>query len=439
MRLSRRDVMRLGAVAAGTAVLRPRTAQAAAQFPITAFGARPDQPCTAALAAAIAACHDAGGGRVVVPPGRWLTGAIRLRSGVELHVGDGATLAFSTDPADYLPVVLTRWQGIDVYNYSPLVYAYGERDVAITGGGVLDAQGDNEHWWFWIGSGQYGWHKGLPNQRDDWAALEQLGDTGVPVSRRVFGAGHYLRPSFISPHSCTNVRVEGVTLRNSPMWNVHPVYCRNVLVQDVRVESPGPNGDGCDPDSCENVTIRRVHFATHDDCIAIKSGRDADGRRVNRPSRNIRVEDCTFESGGGAVAIGSEMSGGVSDVRASRLSLPLDPAATDADIAYVLWVKSTATRGGYVRDVSVTDIECTGRTYIPFSANFHYTGTGGGSLYPHVSRLRVARWRTGSSTRPYDIEGVDGAPIHDVTLDHCTFGPSDQPPLVEYVDGLRVR
>ena len=443
--LSRRDVLRLGAVGAGVALLRPPVADAAptrfrdAQFPITEFGASQDSDCRSAIAAAITACHRAGGGHVVVPPGRWRTGAIGLRSGVDLHVSAGATLAFSTDPSDYLPVVLTRWQGIEVYNYSPLIYAHGERNIGVTGAGVLDAQGDNEHWWYWIGSGQYGWHTGLPNQRADWALLSQMGDNGVPVSQRVFGDGHYLRPSFISPHSCTGVVISGVTLRNSPMWNVHPVFCRDVLVQDVQIDSLGPNGDGCDPDSCEDVTIRRVRFATHDDCIAIKSGRDADGRRVNRPSRRIRVEDCTFVSGGGAIAIGSEMSGGVSQVRGRRLHLPVDPSAEDADIAYVLWVKSTATRGGYVDDVRVTDVDCTGRTYIPFSANFHYTGTGGGDLYPSVSRLHAARWQVGTSTRPYDLEGVADAPIAGVTLEHCSFGPPDQPPLVQYVDRLRLR
>ncbi|HWG00784.1 MAG TPA: glycoside hydrolase family 28 protein [Trebonia sp.] len=449
---SRRDVLRTGGTLfAGVAAVgaigagRPATASSSASprrvFPISDYGGAGDgtTDCTTAFAAAIAACHAAGGGRVLVPAGRWVTGAIHLLSGVDLHVDAGATLLFSTDPRAYLPVVLSRWQGIELYNYSPLIYANGQRNISVTGSGVLDAQSDDEHWWFWIGSGQYGWKSGLPNQRDDWAALEQMGADGVPPAQRVFGDGHYLRPSFIGLYNCVNVAVQGVTLRNSPMWNIQPVYCRGVTVDGVTVDSPGPNGDGCDPDSSRGVVIRRSTFATHDDCIAIKSGRDTDGARVGIPARDILVEDCTFISGGGAVAIGSEVSGGVSGVTARRLRMPLAASLDEASVQWVLSVKSTSSRGGYIRDVRVTDVDCPAWTYIPFEVTFTYEGAGASDNYPAVAGLSAARWKVGRSQQPYRIIGVADAPVRDVRIADCVFDDSAQAAQVEYTDGFTAR
>ncbi|MDT0541815.1 MULTISPECIES: glycoside hydrolase family 28 protein [Streptomyces] len=413
-----------------------------AWFPITAHGAVGDgvTDCTGAIDRAIKDCHAAGGGHVLVPEGRWATGAIHLLSGVDLHVARGATLLFSTDPAAYLPVVRTRWQGVELFNYSPLIYADGQHDIAVTGRGVLDAQGDNGHWWFWVGSGQYGWQPGMPNQRADWAALERMGVEGVPVEERVFGAGHYLRPSFIQPRSCRNVLIEGVTLRRSPMWNIHPVLCREVTVRDVVVESVGPNGDGCDPDSCENVVIRRVTFATHDDCVAIKSGRDQDGWRVGVPSRNVLIEDCRYLGGGGAVAVGSEMSGGVENVVARRLWIPYDSSLDEASVAWILSVKSTSTRGGYIRDVHIADVACPAWTYVPFEVTFQYMGGTGGERYPEVSRLTARNWSVGGPCEiPFRIRAVPAAPVETVRLENLSFARAAKDPVMENATGVTVR
>ncbi|MDT0444747.1 glycoside hydrolase family 28 protein [Streptomyces johnsoniae] len=458
-RPARRKVLRLGAAAAATVPLAGaagvRDAHGAsgvtgatacprfprAWFPITDYGAVGDgvSDCTAAIRAAVRACHAAGGGHVLVPPGDWATGAIHLRSGVDLHVTEGATVLFDTDPAAYLPLVLTRWQGVEAWNYSPLIYAYRQHDIAVTGRGVLDARGDTEHWWPWKGSGQYGWEPGMPSELADWGDLERWGAEGVPVADRVFGEGHYLRPSFLQPHSCRNVLVEGVTLRNSPFWNIHPVLSRDVTVRDVRIESQGPNSDGCNPDSCRNVTIRRVTFATHDDCIAIKSGRDQDGWRVGVPSRDILVEDCVYLSGGAAVAIGSEMSGGVRDVTARRLYLPRHPDLEEDSVGWVLNVKSTPTRGGYVRDVRVTDVDAPAWTYVPFEVTFQYAGGTGGEHFAEVSRLSAARWSLGGPCEyPVRVRARPAAPVRDVRLADLTFDDAAQDILLESVTGLRL-
>ncbi|MGW7567873.1 glycoside hydrolase family 28 protein [Streptomyces tendae] len=448
---ARRQLLRLGALAAAAVPLAHATGAAAVGrgrphfpdvwFPVTDHGAVGDgaTDCTAAIRAAVRACHAAGGGHVLIPAGRWATGPIHLLSGVDLHVAEGATVLFSTDPAAYLPVVRTRWQGIEVLNYSPLIYAYGRHDIAVTGRGVLDGRGDNAHWWPWKGSGQYGWKPGMPHERTDWATLEEWGARAVPVTERVLGGGHFLRPSFIQPYACRNVLIEGVTLRNSPFWNIHPVLSRNITVRDVRIECEGPNSDGCDPDSCENVTVERVTFATHDDCIAIKSGRDEDGRRVGVPSRHIRIQDCVYLSGGAAVAIGSEMSGGVSDVVARRLYLPADPDLGEASVASVLNVKSTPTRGGYVRDVRVTDVDAPAWTYVPFEVTFQYAGGTGGEQPAEVSGLSAERWSVGGRCEyPVRIRALPDAPVSGVRLDRLTFQEAAQDMLLQSVGDLSV-
>ena len=409
-----------------------------AWFPITVYGATPDD-ATAGIAAAISACHHAGGGHVVVPPGVWQTDAINLLSHVDLHLEEGATLRFSTDPAAYLPVVRTRWQSVEVYNYSPLIRAEGQTDIGITGKGVLDGAGDNEHWWYLIGSGQYGWHTGLPNQRADWGELERMNNEQVPVEQRVFGAGHYLRPSFIQPFRCKNVLIEGVTVKDSPMWTIHPLECRNVTVRGVTVSNLGPNGDGCNPESSTDVLIRDCTFATHDDCIAIKSGRDADGRRLGLPSRGIIVEDCTFRSGGAAVAVGSEMSGGVEDVFVRRLHAPADPAADEAYLQWLLCVKSTSTRGGYVHNVDVRDVDSRAWMYRPLEVTFSYQGGGDQSLFPDVRDIRFDRVRVARAERAYRIVGAETKHITSVAITDSRFDEVAADAVVQYADDVTIR
>jgi unsaturated rhamnogalacturonyl hydrolase len=277
-------------------------------FPITDFGAREggQQLATEAIRRAIQACHDAGGGRVVVPPGVWLTGAVHLKSNVNLHVSEGATLRFSPNPEHY-PVVFTRWEGMEMMGLSPLVYAFEQENIAITGKGTLDGQGSPTQWWPWKGRPQDGWREGMDRQNASRAELFRLAEQGVPPEQRRFGLGSGLRPQFIQPYRSRNVLIEGVTVRNSPMWHLNPVLCENVIVRGVTVIGHGPNNDGCNPESCRDVLIEDCLFDTGDDCIAIKSGRNADGRRIGVPSENIIIRNCTMKDGHGGVVLGSEM------------------------------------------------------------------------------------------------------------------------------------
>ena len=235
-------------------------------FVTTNYGAVGDgvTDCTKAFADAIAACNKAGGGRVVVPAGIFLTGPIHLLSNVNLHVAKDATVLFATNTAAYLPVVFTRYESTEVMNYSPLIYAFEQKNVAITGEGTLDSQATLGVW--------HSWKSG-----NDSSKLVEMGNRDVPVKDRVFGAGHFLRPCFIQPTRCRNVLIEGVKILGSPMWVISPLYCTNVTVRGVTVKATGPNTDGCDPDSCSDVLIKDCNFSDGDDCIAIKSGRDRDG------------------------------------------------------------------------------------------------------------------------------------------------------------------
>nr|WP_240948062.1 glycoside hydrolase family 28 protein [Planosporangium mesophilum] len=402
---------------------------------ITKFGAVGDgtTDCTEAIRRAIVACHRAGGGHVVVPGGRFLTGPIHLLSNVDLHVTQDARVLFSTNPAAYLPAVLTRFEGVELYNYSPLIYALDQCDIAVTGTGILDGQADNQHWWPWKGNTAYGWKPGDPKQDAARARLFAMAEQGVPVAQRVFGEGDYLRSSFIEPYRCRNVLIEGVTVVNSPMWEIHPTLSENVLVQDVTVNTHGPNNDGCDPESSRMVVIRGCTFDTGDDCIAIKSGRNADGRRVNVPSRDILIEDCRMRDGHGGVTIGSEMSGGVRDVfvRNCEMSSP------NLDIA--LRFKTNSVRGGcingfHARDITVGEV---GKAVIDI--NFYYEEGPGHGFNPVVSDINVSRMTVRSATQSLNLRGYADDHIRGVTLTDVDFGATTAPAVVEYVDTLVLR
>src|SRR5947209_4417758 len=308
-------------------------------FKITDYGAVAGGAAdsTEAIRKAIEACHAAGGGRVVVPAGVFLTGAVHLLSNVNLYVSEGATLKFSTDPARYLPVVYTRFEGTECMNYSPLIYAFEQENIAVTGAGTLDGSASEENWWAWNRKGPDG--ADAP-ARSSIRRLLDYGERGVPVGERVFGQGNFLRPNFIQPYRSRNVLIEGVRIVNSPMWEIHPVLSSNVTVRGVQISSHGPNNDGCDPESSRDVLIADCIFDTGDDCIAIKSGRDNDGRRVGVASENIVIRGCTMKDGHGGVVVGSEISGGCRNVFVE------DCRMDSPNLDRALRFKSNARRGG---------------------------------------------------------------------------------------------
>jgi len=401
-------------------------------FNITRFGADEDgrKDCTKAFRRAIDTCSAAGGGHVVVPRGQFLTGAIHLKSNVNLHLQPGATIKFSTNPKDYLPVVFTRWEGTELMHYSPFIYAFEQNNIAITGEGTLDGQGSPEHWWYWVGRPNYGWREGQPQQREDRDTLQQMAEKGIPVRQRVFGEGHYLRPQFIQPYACRNVLIDGVTIINSPMWEIHPVLCTNVIVRQVNIRSHGPNNDGCDPESCQDVLIQDCVFDTGDDCIAIKSGRNADGRRLHVPSQNIIVTGCRMKDGHGGITVGSEISGGVRNVFGENCHLD------SPNLDHALRVKNNAMRGGLLEDLHFRNLTVGQVKHAVITIDFNYEEGERGSFIPVVRNFTVDHLRSGKSQHALDVQGFRQAPIMNVTLRDCIFDNVTEPSIVRNVQRL---
>lgn len=400
------------------------------EFDVTDYGGVGNglTDCTEAFDRAISACNDAGGGRVIVPKGTFHTGAIHLQDDVNLHVTSEATITFSRDPTDYLPVVFTRWEGTELYNYSPFVYAFERTNVAVTGSGTLDGQANDDHWWPWSGVGHYGWEPGDPKQDDDQDALEQLAAEGEPVDDRVFGEDHYLRPNFVQPYRCKNVLIEDITVKNSPMWMLHPVLCENVTVRNVTLDSHGINNDGCNPESCTNVVISDCAFDVGDDCIAIKSGREADGRRVDVPSRNIVIEECTLHNLYGAITIGSEMSGGVRNVFVREC------VGGSSNLYFGLYIKTNACRGGFAEDIFLKDLSISNLTKEVVSCDFHRGEGDTGSHTPRVRNVELRDITVEEARGLFFIRGFDRSPIRDFRVVNCEFKNVDELAVIENAD-----
>jgi polygalacturonase len=273
-------------------------------FVITNFGAQPNVATDSrpAIMQAIDAAVKAGGGRVIIPAGTWLSnGPIHLQSFIDLHIAEGATLLFGAAAKDYLPAVFTRWEGTEIYGYSPLIYANKVTDVAITGKGIIDGNSKSEF---------LTWAK---QQAPDIAALRKMGFDGVALEKRQFGEGHYLRPPLIQIVNATRVLLQDYTATNSPFWVNHLVYTDHAQMRRVKVDSMFSNNDGIDVDSGRWVVIEDNHFKTGDDSIVIKSGRDYDGRKIGRPSENVVVRNNILDGEDG-IGLGSEMSGGIKNV-----------------------------------------------------------------------------------------------------------------------------
>jgi polygalacturonase len=487
--------------------------------------------CYAAIKAAIEKCHAEGGGRVVIPQGDWYcAGPIVLLSNVNVHLASGAHVYFSNDPADYAKygdvdcgkngkLVVSRWQSNDCLNFSSMIYAHNQDNIALTGDdwtSILDGQGGvpfpgrADCWWTWKGknatinavaqdkSPNYVPGKLAQNQvnelnaksladvapdlseekrrliqgegdkwRADDAYLPALSEAGVPLEKRVFGLGHYLRPPMIQLVECTNVLLEGYQVTHTPFWQHHPVACRNLTIRKVHANSLGPNSDGFDPESCDTVLVEGCQFNTGDDCIAIKAGKNLDTQYG--PSQNIVIQKCTMQSGHGAVTLGSEMAGGIQNVYAQDLVFENMNWATNP-LNTAIRLKTNMNRGGflrnfYVRNVSIPNGVQTSPSYYaslpgsPIASKTVATAAGAVVTFDcdytpradnvrvrppevrnvHISRVKVGNVKTKSGAQAScfqafvilgpvasDYNGPAPAPtvlpVRDVTITDCDFG-----------------
>ncbi len=369
------------------------------------------------LQAQIDSCSSQGGGTVVVPQGMYyMDGPLQMKSNVRLHLKDGATLRFSPNADDYLPAVLSRWEGTELYNRSSMIHAHGQQNIAITGEGTatIDANGGEMARWGMPGGdpnfveNTHGTH-GVTPEKADVDRLRQMGDDLTPVTERVFGKGTKLRPCAIEFNSCSKVLVEDVTLKNSPFWCIHPLYSEDVTVRNVTIDSHFPNNDGCDPESSRRVLIENCIFRTGDDAVAIKAGRDADGRRVARPSEDIVIRNCKFYSKCNGLCIGSEMSGGVKGVYMTNIEI--------GDVKNALLFKSNLDRGGYIEDVFVDSVSIGDVAGAVLRFETNYFGYRGGNFPARYSRFSINNVSARSSAA-YAIyyDGNEAEPIRDITV-----------------------
>lgn len=414
----------------------PQTHFADKTFNINDFGAVADAKTSNTLAfqKAIKACAESGGGKVLVPNGKYLTGAIHLESNVNLHLEDNAEILFSLDPKDY-PIVHTSFEGTELMNYSPLIYAKNKTNVAITGKGTLNGQANSTNWWIWSGGKDYGWKKGIPSQNDpqNREVLVEMAEKGIPVAERIFGEGRYLRPNFIEFFECNTVLVKDVKVINSPFWILHPIKTNNIIIDGVTVNSHGPNNDGCDPEYSQNVWIKNCTFNTGDDCIAIKAGRDADGRRVALPSKNIIVQNCKMIDGHGGVVIGSEISAGVNNVFVENCVM--DSPNLDRAIR----IKTNSKRGGVIENIFVRNLEVGTVKECVLKLNMFYNvyGSQTGNFIPTIRNVSLENINVKNGGK-YSVwaEGYKESPVENITLKNVVIHKVDSIYLLKNVKNI---
>lgn len=402
-------------------------------FVITAYGAKSDgiTKNTEVFKKAIEACNKAGGGRVIVPAGKFLTGPIYLQSNVNLHLQEGAVIVFSQDTKDY-PLVLTRWEGMDCMNYSPQIYAYGEKNIAVTGKGILDGNADKAHWWPWKGRKDFGWKEGAPNQLKARDSLHGMMHKRIDPRKRIFGDGHYLRPYMLQPYNCQNILISGVKMINSPMWFISPVMCENVTVEGVDIQAHGPNTDGCDPDACKNVLIKDCSFDTGDDCIAIKSGRDEDGRDNQRPAENHIIEGCVMKEGHGGITIGSEIAGGARNIYAMNCTM------SSPDLLMVLRIKTSSSRGGTIENIFVKDIKVGTYKDAAVHATMFYEKPG--NFIPTIRNIWVENMEV-SDGGDYAVfvNAYKESPVQHLKLVNCNMRGVKTPFKIDHVKDMDLK
>ena len=399
-------------------------------FPITKFGAKTTNPAVQnqkAIQKAIDACSKKGGGKVIIPAGeKFLTGAITLKDGVNLVVEEGATLEFVFQPELY-PIVETSWEGLECFNLSPCIYAFKAKDIAITGKGTIDGGGSNDTWWPWNGNPRFGWKEGMISQRiESRPRLLKNGEDGIPMynekgertPERVFGPQDGLRPQLVSFNKCEGILLEDVTLLRSPFWVIHPLHSTDITVRRVKMINDGPNGDGCDPECCDRVLIEDCYFNTGDDCIAIKSGRNRDGRERNMPSKNIIIRNCEMKNGHGGVVIGSEISGGCQNVFAH------DCVMDSPELERVLRIKTNSCRGGIIENINMRNVKvgvCK-ESVLKINLDYEPKEICCRGYYPTVRNVYMENVTSESSQYGVQIIGLEeDTYVYDITVKDCKF------------------
>lgn len=380
-------------------------------FNVQKYGAKNDSSAlaTTAIRKAITAASAKGGGTVYFPAGKYLTGPIHLKSNITIHIEAGAELHFSDDFNQYLPMVETRYEGVDVTSFSPLFYAFEAENITITGRGTINGHG--KKWWDFA--------EGYTDQRprSKWQLMFDSLNRNIllPDDPKQMKRG-FLRPPFIQFMHCNNVLIEGITIKNSPFWTVNPEFCNNVTVHAVTIlNPPSPNTDGINPESCSNVHISNCHISVGDDCITIKSGKDLPGRTKNRPAENYTITNCTMLSGHGGVVIGSEMSGGVRNIVISNCVFD----GTDRGLR----IKTARGRGGVIEDISMSNIVMRNIRENAIVIDMEYAKTAEEPVSERTPRIRNIHFSniSGSAVNAGYINGLKEMPVENVTFSNINI------------------
>ena len=359
-----------------------------------------------AVNAAILDAVESGGGRVIIPAGYWrCNGPIHLRSGIELHFSEGAFVKFSPEPSLYLPNVLCRWEGVNLYNYSSVIYGHKLSDIAISGKGVLDG-------------GAEIWSSFRAQQDPDKEKARRAGENGVPISERQFGEGHFLRPSMLHLLECDRISIKDITLTNSSFWMIHPVYCRNIVIQNTHCDSMFINNDGVDIDSCSEVLIDSCTFRNGDDGIAMKAGRDKDAWDTGIPTRNVVIQNCDIPEALHGFAIGSEMSGSVENIYVHNCRIGYIKAEA-------IQFKSNKDRGGIIKNVHLQDITVkhAGAHFIFFTNDYH--SYRGGEAPTEFSDIKLKDISCDYAKNAIHLQGLEEKPLSHISFENITVKDAD--------------
>ncbi|WP_421775260.1 glycoside hydrolase family 28 protein [Gracilimonas sp.] len=395
-------------------------------FNIREYGAKtmsesPDFKNTDAIHRAIEAAYNAGGGKIVIPEGKWLTGPIHLKSNMNLHLAEGAEVLFSEDKEDYLPVVRQRHEGVEAFNYSPMIYAYKVSNVAITGKGVLNAQGD--HWWEWY---------------EEYGAPPRAKATKVPLSRRDFGKGsgmEGMRPSFVVFWKSDHILVEDITLNDSPMWNIHLIYSSNIIVRGIHVNSlRAPNGDGVVIDSSNDVLVEYNHFETGDDAVVLKSGLNEEALEINIPTQNVVVrnfEARKVRTGSGGVVFGSETSGGIRNVYVHNALFD----GSDRGIRF----KTERGRGNIVENIYIRDVKMKNITYQAINFNTFYTGPDATGPSPLLRNISIKDVEIDGVPTAIELVGLPEKWLENIRLENINVINSEKGARITRVKNLSMK
>jgi polygalacturonase len=380
-------------------------------YDVTKYGAKKDSSklATGAIRKAIEAASAKGGGTVYFPAGKYLTGSIHLLSNITILIDAGAELHFSDNFDDYLPMVESRYEGVDVKSFSPLFYAYKVENISIRGRGLINGHG--KKWWDFV----EGYKADQPRSRWQYMFDSLNKNILLPDDPRQMKRG-FLRPPFIQPMYCKNVLIEGITIINSPFWTVNPEFCENVTVTGVTINNPpSPNTDGINPESCSYVHISNCHISVGDDCITIKSGKDIPGRAKGVPAKNYTITNCTMLSGHGGVVIGSEMSGGVKNIVISNCIFD----GTDRGIR----IKTTRGRGGAVEDIRVDNIVMKNIRDQAIVLDMAYSKTEKEPVSERTPQLRNIRLSniTAYTKQAMYINGLEEMAVQEISLNDVVF------------------